>query len=52
MTSTVLHRGIVVMLISVSIVTVLMVAHARFARTSGVALVASYVVAMVVLGQT
>ena len=51
-TSPVLHWGMAVMVLSVTVVTVFMVTRARFARTSGVALAASYLVAMVVLAQT
>ncbi|MCB1028625.1 MAG: calcium/sodium antiporter [Microthrixaceae bacterium] len=45
-TSDVLHRGMLVMAVSVAAITALMVTRARFERTSGAILVTAYVAAM------
>ena len=50
-TSAVVHRGMIVMLLSVTVVTVLMVTRARLGRTAGVALAGAYVVSVIVLAQ-
>ena len=50
-TSAVVHRGMVVMLLSVAVVTVLMVTRARIGRAAGVALASAYVVSVAVLAQ-
>ena len=50
-TSAVVHRGMIVMLLSVTVVTVLMVTIARLGRTAGVALAGAYVVSVIVLAQ-
>ena len=50
-TSAVVHRGMIVMLLSVTVVTVLMVTRARLGRTAGVALAGAYVASVIVLAQ-
>jgi cation:H+ antiporter len=49
-TSDVLHRGMLVMVVSLAAVTLLMATRARFGRTSGVILASVYLASAVALG--